>query len=54
MRPPDSLLTLSIHGLCMLSHTLDSGAMKVWNLSVMLCCAKPTRAGLANAKAALD
>ena len=34
MRPPESFSTFSIHGLCMVSHTLDCGAMKVWNFSV--------------------
>ncbi len=29
----------------MFSHTLDCGAMKVWNLSVAVACAKPDSAG---------
>jgi hypothetical protein len=45
MRPADSFSTLSIHGLCMLSHTLLIGAMKVWNFSVTLCWASPARWG---------
>src|SRR5690606_30740321 len=50
--PPESLVTLSIQALCMFRYTCDCGAMKVWNLSVTLCWAKPTRAGLPTAMAA--
>ena len=30
----------------MVSHTLDCGDMKVWNLSVTVCCAKPNSEAL--------
>ena len=39
MRPPESFSTFSIQGLCISSHTLDCGDMKVWNFSVTVCCA---------------
>src|SRR3954470_12684 len=54
MRPPESFSTFSIHGLCIDSHTFDVGAMKVWNLSVTDCCARPVRAGAPSAAATLD
>jgi hypothetical protein len=38
----------------MLSHTLDCGDMKVWNLRVTDCWAKPTSAGAPKATAAPD
>jgi hypothetical protein len=38
----------------MFSHTLDCGDMKVWNLRVTLCWAKPVRAGAPRAMAAPD
>src|SRR5688572_17265630 len=54
MRPPDSFSTFSIQGLCIVSHTFDCGAMKVWNLSVTACCARPLRPGAPSATAAVD
>src|SRR3954453_12890266 len=52
MRPPESFSTFSIHGLCMVSHTFDCGAMKVWNLSVTDCWARPASPGTPSAVAA--
>jgi len=40
IRPPLSFSTFSIHGLCIDSQTLLIGAMKVWNFSVTVCCAR--------------
>src|SRR5689334_23670715 len=53
MRPPESFSTFSIHGLCIDSHTCDCGAMKVWNLSVTVCCARPDNAGAPRAAPAM-
>jgi hypothetical protein len=52
MRPPESFSTFSIHGLCIDSHTCDCGAMKVWNLSVTDCWARPDSAGAPRTAAA--
>ncbi len=52
MRPPESFSTFSIQGLCIVSQTFDCGAMKVWNLSVTVCCARPESAGAPSAAAA--
>ena len=52
MRPPESFSTFSIQGLCMVSQTLDIGAMKVWNFSVTACWARPDRCGAPSTAAA--
>src|SRR3954464_2201172 len=54
MRPLESFSTWFIQALCMFSHTLDVGAMKVWNFSVTDCWARPERPGAPRAAATPD
>ena len=52
MRPPEAFSTFSIQGLCMVSQTLDIGAMKVWNFRVTVCWARPDKCGVPSTAAA--